>query len=934
MSYHITAKRELVLDTEPIHVPYNGNINRRTTSAGGIDAEADPEVLEPWRETETDLFSEYISKYSEKGELPDHPTRLVESCTLPPSGTPLASRGDGGVIDKKCIPNGISRCQFDAVILSIISFQKEMKPRHPLPTWVGGVGTTTPVRVPRAETGVKQGFFIGDGTGAGKGRTIAAILSYYYNKGNKVLWISTSSDLYEDAKRDFHALSYDSAAHEVPDVTLFPTTKEWSCGFTTYSTLTSDKKYKMLVEQLSENKELVIAFDECHRGKNINTSSLNSSPKTAVRMIELQRHFPSAKILYVSATGCSEIKHMGYMERLGLWGFDHSPQGWVDFKQFQDSMKKGGELANELVSLHLSCQGQYISRHLSFEGVQFNTKVIEVEQHELYTHIYSLYVDLFECIRNQLFTDFSATEKIQYWGMTLRCMKSLIMSFKVKDTIKYIHELLKDSNNTIIINVQCTGESYIDERTVAEAKQVIQSSPLHIIRRYCNGLTQKPPEELTKKLESIEEYTNGKHITHNPLDSIIHEFDSVVGVAELTGRRQRITKHGTIESRRQGCNLIEKELFMNGKKRIAILSDASSTGISLHSTSESIRHHIILELPWSAEQFIQQCGRSHRSSQMNKPIYTIMVTDIDGEKRFISTISKRLRTLGALTCGNRNCRMYGIDSELESSKHAPKVIKSMIRAFGQRETNEFELFKSALTGNTVKTFMNKLLVINVKRQRQIMEEFNDKLSKLNVISDVISDIKSKDTTIIETTSLGSPSTSRVSLHKIALRTGITFDECVSLIKRRTATEEAMFVLSPLHPDLGKARCFFATKHSRGGAGVGTDKYRLHTSTKYNYCTVDSLDGYHYVADDQIEEAKRLWAPAMAATTGPLRSNTKHIHVVCGDLLAIWIKIQDNTALSAQSRRLKRILLAGGETVMGFVIPEHNILQIKQILQHC
>lgn len=108
--------------------------------------------------------------------------------------------------------------------------------------------------------------------------------------------------------------------------------------FSTYSTLIAKAKTKQfktridqLVDWFGSEYDGCIIYDECHKAKNISVTEAKST-KTGNAVLELQMKLPQARIVYVSATGASEPRHMGYMVRLGLWGIT------TPFKDFNSFM--------------------------------------------------------------------------------------------------------------------------------------------------------------------------------------------------------------------------------------------------------------------------------------------------------------------------------------------------------------------------------------------------------------------------------------------------------------------------------------------------------------------------------------------------------------------------------------------------------------------
>jgi predicted RNA methylase len=137
----------------------------------------------------------------------------------------------------------------------------------------------------------RRGWFLGDGTGAGKGRQVAGILLDNWLKGRRrAIWVSKSDKLIEDAQRDWSALGMERLL--VTPLSRFrqgtPIRLAQGVLFTTYATLRTDERgeklsrVRQIVEWLGCNFDGVIVFDESHATQSLNQLERAYGPNHAI----------------------------------------------------------------------------------------------------------------------------------------------------------------------------------------------------------------------------------------------------------------------------------------------------------------------------------------------------------------------------------------------------------------------------------------------------------------------------------------------------------------------------------------------------------------------------------------------------------------------------------------------------------------------------
>eukprot|EP00962_Isochrysis_galbana_P058485 scaffold31608_cov56-Isochrysis_galbana.AAC.1 len=71
-------------------------------------------------------------------------------------------------------------------------------------------------------------------------------------------------------------------------------------------------------------------------------------------VLAIQSLLPKSRVLYVSATAAADVKDLGYMSRLGLWGLG-TP--FSDFASFAAKIDRAGVGAMELLAMDMKVSG-------------------------------------------------------------------------------------------------------------------------------------------------------------------------------------------------------------------------------------------------------------------------------------------------------------------------------------------------------------------------------------------------------------------------------------------------------------------------------------------------------------------------------------------------------------------------------------------------
>lgn len=265
------------------------------------------------------------------------------------------------------------------------------------------------------------GFIIGDQTGIGKGRVVAAVIRYAMRQGRAPIFVTEKPNLYKDMARDLTdigvpemlgrdlSILMTDAAKTVPldddstavlrtpgaaahNAALEKVGRDGLTGagydvlFTTYSQMQSIKgeetPRQRAIRALASGGVLIL--DESHNAGGQGAQMMASKKDAEAGKVAGKSRAEFVRELVGLAHGVfySSATYAKRPDVMDLYSATDMKLAVDDVSKLGEAIAKGGVPMQQIVAAMLARAGQYIRRERSFDGIAYNTPAIAVDREQ------------------------------------------------------------------------------------------------------------------------------------------------------------------------------------------------------------------------------------------------------------------------------------------------------------------------------------------------------------------------------------------------------------------------------------------------------------------------------------------------------------------------------------------------------------------------
>ena len=437
--------------------------------------------------------------------------------------------------------------------------------------------------------------------------------------------------------------------------------------------------------------------------------------------------------------------------------------------------------------------GYYVRRQKSFEGIEFNTTVTEVDPAEIdnMAVVYNKVMDLAfdndlqiahefaqQAIQDELGVSkkgpsgpkVSVRSGTEDWASTMYHLAAQHGSALKADKFALdVEESIKNGELPFIV-VEQTNEAalkrHLDKNKIKEGES-FEFSYADLVMDRVEGLFRGKitvdeveyaytlegsdlASQLAAKRELVTaEITQDQRMRSLPamaIDKVLRRLNAKgYNNAEITGRRYAIdvlNNNGTLISvkpRKNKDKAYNVRLYNQGKVAFVLANIAGTTGFSAHArkgNSQKPRHQFIFQPLQDVAKFVQVLGRVNRYGQTQRPKYTLVSSNIPFETKIQAMLSAKMQTLNAsATAESKGAVSF-------DTKDIANIIGDMA-AYEWSEENpgtrsrmylkafpQPTLQKLIGAGENVRKLLNRLILLPMEEQLEVLSDVTNRYDEI------------------------------------------------------------------------------------------------------------------------------------------------------------------------------------------------------------